>query len=206
MENQNVLAQQLRELGEKNNYKGQAAHFCDITRTILEIVECVPQKPPQWWNSSQDRDIKHGIKYSITLKNPRGAYTFDYWGSIADAEKLELARDVVQRQNFDSPRFFALSDFLEKQTGKKLEKLAMFGVNKSKIIARVKEAIKPSAYDILTCLHPMSEDTFEDWCVLFGYDTDSRTAEKTYNACVEQDRMLRQLFTHAELEAMQEIA
>lgn len=45
----------------------------------------------------------------------------------------------------------------------------------------------PSEYDILSCLaldNPC--DSFEDFCSNYGYDTDSRKAERTYKAVVKQ--------------------
>lgn len=33
---------------------------------------------------------------------------------------------------------------------------------------------------------PLSWNTFEDWCSEYGYDTDSRKAERTYKVCQKQ--------------------
>jgi len=41
---------------------------------------------------------------------------------------------------------------------------------------------EPTMYDVLTCLEKYDHPTFEDFCGEFGYDTDSRSAEKTYDA------------------------
>lgn len=40
----------------------------------------------------------------------------------------------------------------------------------------------------------------------YGYDIDSRTAEKTYKAVIEQDRQLRRLYDREELEQLEAIA
>ena len=64
---------------------------------------------------------------------------------------------------------------------------------------------KPTAYDVLTCLQKYDVGTFEDFCGEFGYDTDSRKAEKTYKAvCNEYDKISR-FFTTEELEQLQEV-
>ncbi len=47
--------------------------------------------------------------------------------------------------------------------------------------------VDPTAADVLDCLASDAsgaEQSFEDWCSDYGYDTDSRKAEKTYKACV----------------------
>lgn len=54
----------------------------------------------------------------------------------------------------------------------------------------------PTLDDVLYCLVMDAEaasETFEDWCANFGYDTDSRKAEATYNACVQIGIKLRNL-------------
>lgn len=49
----------------------------------------------------------------------------------------------------------------------------------------------PSIEDVLQCLHSdfvgiQDYCGFEDWAECFGYDTDSREAERTYNICLKQ--------------------
>jgi hypothetical protein len=39
-----------------------------------------------------------------------------------------------------------------------------------------------------------AENSFEDFCNEFGYDTDSRNAEKTYRACVKANSKAIRLF------------
>lgn len=67
-----------------NEYKAQAEKFLADTGTTLEIVKAIPQKRPLW-----SKDDKHGINYYVTLKNNKGVYSFDFWGSVADAEKIK---------------------------------------------------------------------------------------------------------------------
>lgn len=203
MENKNVFAQQLRELGEASKYKEQAAFFMEVTRSTLEVIETVPQKAPLW---AKDDNYRHGINYSVMLKNPRGSFTFDFWGSIHDAEMLETAKQAIKRGNH-SREWETVRAYLDKLG---VATFSPFATNRDtgekKLIAEVRKAIEPSAYDILAALHPISSDTFEDFCAEFGYDTDSRRAEITYRACVEQDNHMRKLYTHDELDALQEIA
>jgi hypothetical protein len=56
---------------------------------------------------------------------------------------------------------------------------------------------EPSAEDVLDCLASdacgvENARSFEDWCSEYGYDTDSRKAEKTFKLCTKQARQLRQ--------------
>lgn len=133
----------------KTIYKQQAEQFLTDTKTTLEIVKAIPQKKPLWCKDGE----KHGINYWVTLKNDRHSYSFNYWGSIADAEK----------------------------------------------------DTKPTAYSILACLSYTPSENFEDFCDNFGYETDSITALKTFEAVQEQEKNLEKLFTVAELTKMAEI-
>lgn len=40
----------------------------------------------------------------------------------------------------------------------------------------------PDEYDIIACITKNDPGSFEDFCSEFGYDTDSRSAERTYKA------------------------
>lgn len=62
--------------------------------------------------------------------------------------------------------------------------------------------VPPSAMD--TLYHIKMDDPhympFEEWCATFGYDEDSRKAEKTYNACVKQIAMFKYAYPSINLD------
>ena len=56
----------------------------------------------------------------------------------------------------------------------------------------------PTLAEVLDCLASDASgvdnaQSFEDWASEYGYDTDSRKAEKTYNICVQQAQELKAL-------------
>lgn len=63
----------------------------------------------------------------------------------------------------------------------------------------------PHIYDILVCMTKYDPGTFEDFCREFGYDEDSRTAEKTYKAVLKEWKAMNRMFTDEELEQLREI-
>ncbi len=65
---------------------------------------------------------------------------------------------------------------------------------------------KLTAYEVLACLTKSNPETFEDFCDSFGYDKDSRKAEKTYTAVVKEWEKVSFLFSSEEIEKLQEIA
>lgn len=63
---------------------------------------------------------------------------------------------------------------------------------------------KPSMYDVLACLTKYDPESFENFCSAYGYDTDSRRAEKTYRAVVKEYEAVERLFGDI-LEELREI-
>lgn len=63
----------------------------------------------------------------------------------------------------------------------------------------------PTAYDMLTSITKSDPYTFEDFCSEYGYDEDSRQAEKTYKAVKREWVKVSRFFTDEQLEEMQEI-
>jgi len=59
---------------------------------------------------------------------------------------------------------------------------------------------EPKLADVLDCLSSDASGvenarSFEDWCAEYGYDTDSRRAEKTFKACERSAESLKRLLT-----------
>jgi hypothetical protein len=67
---------------------------------------------------------------------------------------------------------------------------------------------KPSLKEVLWCLLTDSDvlqhDSFESWASDFGYDTDSREAEKVHQACMKIALKINQMFSNDELEQLRE--
>ena len=70
-----------------------------------------------------------------------------------------------------------------------------------------KPGAPPSVADVLSCLLSDANAihmTFEEWCSDFGYDSDSRKAEKTYLACVAMGRDVYRVLADADLQELAE--
>lgn len=70
---------------------------------------------------------------------------------------------------------------------------------------RKEEINKPTNYDILACMTKYDPETFEDFCSNFGYDTDSKKAERIYNSVKDEYKNLCDLFNEIEMNELQEI-
>jgi hypothetical protein len=63
-------------------------------------------------------------------------------------------------------------------------------------------AAPPTVQEVVACLMSDAQSvhyaaTFEDWAAEFGYDTDSRTAHKTYKIVMRQTQKLRAMLGNA---------
>jgi len=63
----------------------------------------------------------------------------------------------------------------------------------------------PTAYDLLACITKDDPGTFENFCGDFGYDTDSRKAEKIYKLVTKEWGKVSRFFMSEELEELAEI-
>lgn len=72
------------------------------------------------------------------------------------------------------------------------------------LVRRIGGRIKPTAYDVLACVQKYDVGSFKNFCGEFGYDTDSRKAEKTYFAVQEEYENIQKLFGDV-MDELQEI-
>jgi hypothetical protein len=67
----------------------------------------------------------------------------------------------------------------------------------------------PSAASVLYCIlcdsDALDSPTFESWAADLGYDTDSRKAEQTYRACLENGLKLRRVLGESGLVKLREL-
>jgi len=180
-----------------NNYNEKAIQFLTDTATTFSIEKAVPQKKPNW---SKDRE-KHGINYSVTLKNKNGSYTFDFWNSVAKAELLEHALYCKEKGSTNNQK----GDILIKLFKENKITTNPYIMTPDRTIETVETLITPTPYDVLACIDVIYDDCFEDFCASMGYDNDSITAQNIYNACLKQDSVIRRMFTHEQIEQLQDI-
>lgn len=167
----------------ENSYQKQATDFLQQTGTTFEAKFL---KNGKYWDDDKDsRDI-----YEITLKRGKRSYSFNFGQSIANSAKL------VDKLNGNE---FTMNGSSLK--GNKRIVDMKFADDYCKEV----KGTPPTPYNALACLTKYNPGTFEDFCNEFGYDTDSRKAEKTYLAVKDEWQNVCALFTDAEIELLQEI-
>lgn len=65
--------------------------------------------------------------------------------------------------------------------------------------------VKPTAYDLLTCLTDTDPGTYEDFCWEFGYEPTEKFSEKIYKAVCKEWEGVNRVFTPEQIDELAEI-
>ena len=192
-----------------NDYEKQAVVFLEETSTTFkaEFVE----NGKHFSDDTEERDI-----YKITLTRGELTYEFRFGQSIAESGmRLFLDKKMTKRTKhigFIVPQ--DVRDSIKANNNKDFGKGMTWGHPLKRWFEKEHFSLSglsfdlgkiPTAYDVLTCLTKNDPDTFEEFCDNFGYDKDSRKAEKTYFAVRDEFKEVRLLWTDEQIEKLQEI-
>ena len=173
----------------KSKYEQRAEAFLKATNTEFKYEFLFNGK--YFCDDKEMRDV-----YRITLTRGRRSYTFQFGQSIVNSgfyytkgRKVNQI-DRSQLTNKHLVAWIKLRDYNFLNNGTR---------------DTIHYPIAPTAYDVLACLTKNDPGTFEDFCSEFGYDEDSRKAEKIYNAVLDEWKNVCALFTDEEIEQLQEI-
>lgn len=167
-----------------NEYIKQATEFLQKTHAEMKI-EYVGLAVNKEWKEKEKRCL-----YEITLTSPRGSMVFDFWDNIHNTKIKKMTFEEYSEKRYKIP----YSDL----TGKEIS------IARKELMEK-KKAAAPSVYDVLACLTKYDPGTFEDFCSDYGYDEDSRTAERVYFAVQKEYAQLARLFTADQMEELAEI-
>ena len=168
-----------------NEYLERAKNFLNKANAKCEIVYGGISRNENW----KEKEKRNW--YDVTITTPRGKMTFTFWDSIHNTEISTMTFEEYAKKKLKYNRVENMS-YSEKVKAK---------------LARLKagaEAV-PNEYDVLACLEKYDVGTFEDFCSEFGYDEDSRTAERIYIAVIKEYKDLTRIFTEEQMEELSEI-
>ncbi|MCK9597963.1 MAG: hypothetical protein M0R06_02910 [Sphaerochaeta sp.] len=162
----------------KTDYEKQAINFLKKTGVSLSVEYLKHDK--HFVDDTETRDI-----YTITLK--RGCRNFSFsFGQSNNASGLYTVYPA-------HPPYKAYKTNKRPKYGT----FASFEENENYSI--------PSAYDVLACLTKYDPGSFENFCGDFGYDTDSRKAEKIYKDVLNEWHNVCMIWNENEIKMLQEI-
>src|SRR5690606_4584821 len=168
------------------DYNKKTTNFLTLTNTKINIEFL--KNDYHFINDESKRDI-----YKVTIKRGNREYSFNFGQSLINSTKL--VHEKLERE-------YTMSGYSLKGGYKIIGDVDKY-INGS-VQGEIKKVkgIPPSEYDILSCLQKHDVGTFEDFCSEFGYDTDSKTADKIYTEiCKEFDNVCK-LWTDEEIELL----
>lgn len=131
----------------------------------------------------------HGHHYQCRFsRDGRKDFLIDFWNSYAD----EFHNWALKHRVLAMPSLSAASYQVQDMIKAELKK--------------GKQRSEPTPYDVLACLTKSEPGSFGDFCSEYGYDNDSRRAEKIYFAVQDEWSKIRKFFTEEQITEMQEIA
>ena len=171
------------------DYEKQANNFLKKVNATIEITF---KKFDFHFNVDKEkRDI-----YEVTIKRGKRKFTFDFGNSLNDSGFYF----TVGRKMYELDR-----KYLDSRNLTMLCKQIDCGFSPSCESDVIHKPVKPSSRSILACLTKYDPDTFENFCSEYGYDADSKTAEKIYNAVINEWQNVCALFTDEEIQELAEI-
>ena len=203
----------MRMMNKINEYDLQAQKF------LLEAGATITKKFKEYGVHFND-DVKRNI-WTVTIKTPRGSYTFEYGDSVLNSARftiddslknptsrrwLERLLDKIERNN--SAIFKPVINLKYSWELTKGVLSSCIPYHQQHLVwgwLRFLNEIEPSDYSILSCLNLFDWESFDDFCSEYWYSTDSIKSFDTYNKVIAQDRMLRKIFTDEQLQKLQEI-
>lgn len=151
-----------------------------------------------------DEYIKQATEF---LQKTHAKMKIEYVGLAVNKEWKEKEKRCLYEITLTSPRGSMIFNFWDSIRNTKIRTMPFeaYNVQANKELAAKKKAAVPSVYDVLACLQKYDPGTFEDFCSDYGYDEDSRTAERIYFAVQKEYTQLASLFTPEQMEELTKI-
>lgn len=167
-----------------NEYVKQAKDFLNKANAKCEIVYGGISRNETWKETAKRN------WYDVTITTSRGKMSYVFWDSINNTEISQMT----------------LEEYVEKKLKRRYSDFSYDERKKAeRELKKLKTEAVPSEYDVLACLEKYDVGTFEDFCSEFGYDEDSRTAERIYIAVIKEYKDLTRIFTEEQMEELSEI-
>jgi hypothetical protein len=171
-----------------DEYELRAEEFLRKTKTEFKVEFL---RFGLFFQDKEEKD-KRDI-YLITLKRGERVFKFEFGNSINESGEYILYPSLERIH-------LSLNSF-----GKPNKNIKGFGLLNNENSKKNLNFKNPSAYDVLACLTKYQPEDFKNFCDEFGYNEDSRTAEKIYNAVLNEWNNIKMLYTDEEILKLQEI-
>lgn len=175
----------------KTNYEKQAEDF--LTKTGCKMSITFKENRRYFPGDKEARDV-----YEIEIKRGQRVWKFKFGNSITDSEFVA----VYGKSRYKIPSEMRTKSNSEIALYVKWNLQSDFGTVKAD---HIKRPVPPSEYSVLACLTKCDPGSFEDFCSEYGYDSDSKTADRVYAAVKEEWLNVCRIWNDSEIEELCEI-
>lgn len=144
-------------------------------------------------NDKETRDV-----YDVKITRGSRVWSFEFGNSIADSEFVA----VYGKSRYKIPSEMRTKTLAEIKGYVIMNLQYYFGQLAADKIIMPKP---PTEYSVLSCLTIYDPGSFEDFCNEFGYDPDSKTADRVYGAVKEEWLNVCRIWNDSEIEELCEI-
>ena len=166
--------------------------FLDVTHTEFK-VEFI-EYGLHFDGDKYKRDI-----YQITLKRGERSFSFRFGQSINCSGRFWKYGN--HKRGVSNGKPYKLSNGKPSKVFR-----PPMAIGEGHIWDRNKDHKEPSAYDVLACLEKNDPEDFNFFCDNTGYNKDSISAKKTYDAVKNEYDNLKMLYSDSELSKLQEVS
>ncbi len=171
-----------------SEYTMKALEFLNSCPAEMEITH-IGKSINNNWNEKEPRDM-----FSFVIKTQKGTMTGIFWDSIHNTRLRNMTVDEYCKRKYNRRQ----RDCTNYEQVKARNELAT-----------IKETVKPTPYDILSCLTKYPVGSMDDFMHEFGYEIkcvkDMTNFINTYNAVVEEYSNICRIFTPKQIKALREI-
>jgi len=168
----------------ETNYEKQATDFLEKTGCTMEIT--FKENRKYFPNDKETRDI-----YDIEIVRGSRKWKFEFGNSVANSQYYQDINHTERKYTLNG--------------GCLSGNYSINNMDKYKSYVKLMPGKAPSAYSVLACLTKYDPGSFEDFCNVFGYDNDSKTADRVYAAVKEEWLNVCRIWNDQEVKELSEI-
>lgn len=132
--------------------------------------------------------------FVVEIKTPKGSYEFEFSDSVINSYVV-----LDTRTNKATNKYNIKNEFYNES--------AINGCSDMHGLYKILRVIpNPTEYDILSCLTYYCPNDFEEFCMEYGYNSDSIKDLETYRRVLNENKNIKRIFTKEQIEKLQEIA
>ncbi len=178
-----------------NVYQKRAADFCE--KTGVTITSRFLRNDKHFDHDDHKRDI-----YEVVIARGARSFTITFGQSLKNSQKYLYKTGNIAGAEFTLDGYpLRGTRFSRNRETLEFDRTSPYASQRCVLFP----GTPPDEYDILAAMTKYDPGTLENFCSEFGYDTDSKRAERVYKSVSEEWLNVQKIWTDREIEELREI-